>query len=112
MKIIRFVLILLTGMICSNIIICQETFPRNDVLDKRMEAYAFTNASIVIDHETTISDATLLIKEGKIQNTGQGIVIPDGYNIVDLKGKFIYPSFIDLHSNYGIPKPERRRGGG
>jgi len=112
MKTVRFVLILLTGIISSNMIVCQETFPRNDVLDERLEAYAFTNATIVVDHKTTIEEATLLIKEGKVQNAGQGIAIPKGYHVVDLKGKFIYPSFIDLHSNYGIPKPERRRGGG
>lgn len=39
----------------------QETFPRNDVKDLRPGQYAFTNATIVIDHQTTIEKATLLI---------------------------------------------------
>ncbi|MBT8220465.1 MAG: amidohydrolase family protein, partial [Bacteroidia bacterium] len=90
----------------------QETFPRNDVLDERTHAYAFTNATIVVDHSTTLENATLLIKEGVIEQVGANITIPKGYSTVDLHGKFIYPSFVELHSNYGLPKPERRRGGG
>ena len=34
--------------------------------------------------------------------------------MIDLKGKSIYPSFIDLYSNYGLPEakpPQRGRGG-
>ena len=44
----------------------QVTFPRNDVLDERAGAYAFTNATIMVDYQTKIDNATLLIKDGKI----------------------------------------------
>ena len=90
----------------------QETFPRNDVLDERSEAYAFTNATIVADHTTKIENGTLLIKDGLIVDLGADLSVPDGFTIVDLEGKYIYPSLIDLHTNYGIPKPERGPGGG
>ena len=43
----------------------QETFPRNDVLDERTGAYAFTHATIVTEAGTSLEDATLLIREGK-----------------------------------------------
>lgn len=88
----------------------QETFPRNDVKDNRSEAFAFTNATIVVDPSTTIENASLLIKNGKIENVGTGFSIPTGYTTIDLSGKYIYPSFIELHSNMGMPKQERTRG--
>jgi len=90
----------------------QETFPRNDVQDKRSRAYAFTNATIYSRYDTRLEDATLLIRDGVVEAVGQNIDIPDGYLTVDLEGKFIYPSFIDMYTTYGIDKPKSKPGGG
>ena len=49
----------------------------------------------------------MIIKDGRVQTIGQKIPIPAGAVVVDLKGKFIYPSFIDLYSSYGIPEAEK-----
>jgi imidazolonepropionase-like amidohydrolase len=92
--------------------LAQETFPRNDVKDERSGAFAFTNATIFINSSTKIEGATLLIRDGKIEKSGKGLAAPAGYTIIDLKGKFIYPSFIDLHTSYGLPKVEMPQGGG
>ena len=92
--------------------IAQETFPRNDVQDTRMGTYAFTNATIVVDENTSIQNGTLLIKEGKIESVGANVSIPSGYTTIDLTDKFIYPSLIDLQTHYGMPEVEntpRRR---
>ncbi|MCB0491647.1 MAG: amidohydrolase family protein [Cyclobacteriaceae bacterium] len=88
----------------------QETFPRNDVKDNRAGQYAFTNATIVVDPQTTLQNATLLIKGGKIEQVGANLSVPKGYSTIDLKGKFIYPSLIDMFTNYGLPDVERQRG--
>lgn len=37
--------------------------------------------------------------------------MPAGYQEIDLTGKTIYPSFIDLHTSYGLPKVEQTRSG-
>lgn len=106
---------LITGLLCLLSILslrAQETFPRNDVKDDRAKAFAFTNATIIIDDKQKIDKGTLLIEKGKIVGVGSTVRIPKGYTVIDLAGKFIYPSFIDLHSQYGLPKPERSRGGG
>lgn len=89
----------------------QETFPRNDVKDIRASAFAFTNATIVADHQTTLQNATLVIKSGKIEQVGTNVPVPAGYTTVDLKGKYIYPSLIDMYTSYGLPEIERPRGG-
>ncbi len=85
----------------------QETFNVNGVADDRTHAYAFTNATIVKDAQTTLTDATLLIKDGKIVAAGKGLSIPAGTVTINCKGKFIYPSFIDAYADYGIPTPQR-----
>ena len=90
----------------------QETFPRNDVKDIRGGAYAFTNATVYTNSSTKIENAVLLIRYGKIEKVGAGLAVPAGYTEVNLKGKFVYPSFIDLHTNYGLPKLEAAAGGG
>ncbi len=91
--------------------VAQETFPRNDVRDERDKAYAFTNGTVVVDYQTTISNATLLIKKGKVVQVGTGVTIPKGYIIIDLKGNYVYPSIIDPYTNYGLPTEKQKRGG-
>lgn len=110
MKKLTFLLFFLTGI--TGLLQAQETFPVNDVQDVRSKAYAFTNATIFTASDTKMEGATLLIRDGKITAVGKDLTIPDGYSTVDLDGKFIYPSFIDTYTNYGMPEVERSRGGG
>jgi imidazolonepropionase-like amidohydrolase len=84
----------------------QQTFPVNGTHDEREGNYAFTHATIAVDYKTFLSDATLLIHDGKIVAVGNAVSVPVGVTVIDCKGKFIYPSFIDLFSNYGIAKTE------
>ncbi len=93
-------------------LLAQETFPRNDVQDKRSRAYAFTNATLYSSYDTRLEGATLLIRDGKVEAVGREVDVPDGYLTVDLEGKFIYPSFIDMYTTYGIDKPKSQSGGG
>ena len=82
----------------------QETFPFNGVRPKDVTSVAFIHAAIVVDPTTTLSDATLVIEKGIIIAAGKDVVIPDNAVVYDMQGKFIYPSFIDVYSNYGMPK--------
>lgn len=88
----------------------QDNFPVNDVKDSRTNAYAFTNATIHVDHQTILKNATLLISEGTIQQVGVGVSAPKGYTTIDATGKHLYPSFIEMYSDYGIPKPVKSAG--
>jgi imidazolonepropionase-like amidohydrolase len=81
----------------------QTGFPVNGVADPRTGTYAFTNATIVKDPQTTVQNASLVIRDGKIIAVGAGITVPKDAIVVDCKGKFIYPSFIDIYSDYGTP---------
>jgi imidazolonepropionase-like amidohydrolase len=80
----------------------QPTFPVNGVGDERETTYAFKNATIVKNAQQQISNATMLVRDGKIIAIGTSVTIPADAVVVDCSGKFIYPSFIDIYSDYGI----------
>ncbi len=80
----------------------QVTFPINDVANPRTGYYAFVHAVIVKDAKTTLQNATLLIKKGRIEAIGTAIAIPKEAVVIECKGKFIYPSFVDAFSDYGM----------
>ncbi|WP_199119145.1 amidohydrolase family protein [Pedobacter sp. ASV28] len=85
----------------------QQTFPVNGSFDVRSGQYALTNATIVVNASQTISNGTLLIKNQLIQAIGAGTAIPKGYVVIDLKGKYIYPSLVDAFTSYGLPEAQR-----
>jgi imidazolonepropionase-like amidohydrolase len=91
--------------------LAQTTFPVNGVADPKNGAYAFTNATIVKDAQTTLTNATLVIRDGKIVAVGANLAVPKDAVVVDCNGKFIYPSFIDAYADYGIAAPTRQLGG-
>ena len=81
----------------------QTTLPVNGVADPRENTFAFTNATIVKDAQTTLTNATMTIKNGKIVAIGTNVTVPKEAVTIDCKGKYIYPSFVDIFSDYGIP---------
>lgn len=101
-------ILLLAGWISS---LCatnaQVTFPVNGPADPRHTTFAFINARIQVDYKTSVDSATLIIKDGIIMDVGKEVPIPADADITDLKGRTIYPSFIDIHSDYGMPEVKR-----
>jgi imidazolonepropionase-like amidohydrolase len=85
----------------------QDYFPINGVKDKRAETYAFTNATLHTDYKTTIEKATLVISDGKVVAAGASAAIPKDAVTIDVNGAHIYPSFIDLYSDYGLPEVKK-----
>ena len=99
-------------VISASFLFAQDTYPVNGSFDIRSGTYAFTNANIVVNANQTINNGTLLIKGQTIQSVGTGTTIPKGYVVIDLKGKYIYPSLVDAFSTYGIPEVARQQGVG
>jgi len=87
----------------------QKTYPVNGVQDEREGIYAFINAHIIADYLHEIENGILLIKKGIIEAVGENIKIPKGALVIDLQGKYIYPSFIDIYTDYGLAKPKKEK---
>ncbi|HTM97972.1 MAG TPA: amidohydrolase family protein [Pedobacter sp.] len=101
------ILLALALVFSTAFLFAQQTYPVNGSYDIRPGMYAFTNANIVVNANQTISNGVLLIKDKTIQSVGTGTSIPKGYQVIDLKGKYIYPSLIDAFTSYGITEATR-----
>lgn len=108
MKRIFLWLTLLSTSVATN---AQESFPINGVRDVRLGLYAFTNATIVQNSTSKIEKGTLLIKQGKIIAVGATVAVPAEAVVVDCNGKYIYPSFVDPFTEYGVGGAKRTAGG-
>lgn len=103
----KYLLLMLMLFCATAIVRAQATYPVNGVADNREGYYAFTNATLYTDYQTKIEGATLIIRNGKVEAAGKGLAVPKGATEVDLKGKYVYPSMIDLYSGYAMPKPKQ-----
>ena len=100
-------LLLLFFFLSLNISYAQDYFPTDaGVKTTDNTSVAFTNATIYVTPEKVLKNATLLIENGKVTNVGSAVKIPKGAKVVNLSGKTIYASFIDLYSDFGIKKPK------
>jgi len=100
-----FIILILFSVLSVN---AQEYFPVNtSVKTSKNTMVAFKNATIYVNSKNVIKKGTLLIKDGKVISVGKSVRIPEGTNSIDLNGKTIYPSFIDIYSDFGIKKPKR-----
>lgn len=90
----------------------QEYYPKNDgVKTKNTSTTVFKNAKIHVNPGKIIENGMFSVKEGKISEIGKSVSIPGNSQIIDLKGKEVYPSFIDLYSEFGIEKPKAEENG-
>ncbi|NQY29262.1 MAG: amidohydrolase family protein [Flavobacteriaceae bacterium] len=90
-----------------NLTFSQEYHPKtNGVKTPKHTTVAFINATIHINPSQVLEGATLLIKNNKIVSVGIDLKVPNNTQTIDLSGKSIYPSFIDLYSNFGLDKPK------
>ena len=105
MKKTLFTCLLLISVATS---IAQDYFPTNSGLKQENNNYtAFTNATLYISPNKVIKKGTLLIQNGKVVESGKSVVIPENTIVIDLNGNYIYPSFIDPYSSFGIPKTKK-----
>ncbi len=86
----------------------QEYFPDNEGVKQKTDIpYVFTNATIVDGYDNVINSGQLMIKADKIIAVGKSINIPKDAVVIDLEGKYIYPSFVELFSDFGIKEFKR-----
>jgi imidazolonepropionase-like amidohydrolase len=85
----------------------QDYFPVNESVHNKSKNYTvFTNATIYVTPTQKIEKGTLLIQDGKVVAVGSAVSIPKNSTTIDLAGKTIYPSFIDIYTSFGIEKPK------
>ncbi|PCJ81669.1 MAG: amidohydrolase [Bacteroidetes bacterium] len=80
-----------------------STFPVNGTIDKHIVKTVLEHATIHVDANTVLEDATLVLFRGQIEAINPLSISGPAVRL-DLSGYHLYPSFVDLHSSYGLPK--------
>ena len=87
----------------------QETFPVNGVVNKQLVRTALEHATVHVSSTEVIEDATVVFYQGRIEAVGLSSVIQVNGPVIrhDLNGLHVYPSFVDIHSDYAMPEAQR-----
>ncbi len=80
----------------------QYRLPQAKLSDEKSHTFLLYNATIIPAPGQKLEAASLYVKDGKIAAIGKDISVPAGTYRRDAKGAWVYPSFIDLFSSYGI----------
>lgn len=100
-------LLISLGLVFSGIIFAQVGYWQNDTTTKDQSLYVIKNITLYQDYKTVITDAVLVIQNGKILESGK-VTIPKNAVVIDGKGAYVYPSFIDSYANIGVEKSETK----
>ena len=87
----------------------QEYFPKNDGVKSRYDAHTLYQNAVIHNPNEKPFKGDLLVFKGKIVKIAKQIAVEDNYISINLDGKHLYPSFIDLTSEFGIKKPTKEQ---
>ncbi len=62
---------------------------------------AIVGATVLTGTGEELADATLLLRDGRIEAVKAGLAAPAGYTVIDGRGKWVTPGIIDAHSHLG-----------
>ena len=79
-----------------------RTQPVEGMRDNGTGYHALTNARVVTAPGQVLDDATIVIRDGVIQDVSRGGDPPAGARVWDLSGHTVYPGFIDAHADLGM----------
>ena len=63
---------------------------------------AIVGATVLTAERPPLENATLIFRDGKISDVGQGLTLPPDVQVIDGTGKWITPGIIDIHSHLGV----------
>ena len=63
-------------------------------------------AHIEVGDGTVIANGSIVIHDGKITAVGTDVVAPSGADVIDGKGFYVFPGFIDAYSTRGLKLPD------
>ncbi len=63
---------------------------------------AITGGKVLTVTNGTLENATVLIENGKITAVGTDVAVPSGAEVIDAKGMWVTPGFIDAHTHMSL----------
>jgi imidazolonepropionase-like amidohydrolase len=83
------------------VLFCSTVSAQIPAPDQR-EPIAISGATIYTVSGDVIENGILIFEEGKITALGRDIKIPEGAEVYDASGKYVYPAFIHAYTNMGL----------
>ena len=90
------------SFLLATVTFAQSTFPNNGPADPRPNNVMLRRATVVVAPGNVQTGTDILVEKGRIKAVGKNIALPQGCQEIDCSDKWIYSSFIDLYSNYGV----------
>lgn len=82
-------------------LICHATLSYGQSVENKTNGLTVLVAKALVDVQNgkTIMNPVVYILEGKIEQIGSSLKIPDSAKLIDLSGKYILPGLIDAHTH-------------
>jgi len=106
----KSILLFLLFCSCKALVLAQQPYFLNGLSDDRPSFIAFTHCKVSAEPGKWIENATLVIEKGKIVSVIKDGSVPTGAREIDLSGKWVYASFLDLYSTIGISEDKSQQG--
>ncbi|MEO6130527.1 MAG: amidohydrolase family protein [Saprospiraceae bacterium] len=68
--------------------------------------FALTNATVETVTKGKLENATVIIRNGKIDAVGPNVPVPAGAQVIDCKGLTVYPGMVDSGTRLGLQEVE------
>ena len=107
MKLLTITMLVLLGNLLLTTGAQSQIHRKPGLRDNTPQVHAFNHARIVVSPNRVLEQATLIIRDGFIEAVGEGIPIPPDAWVIDLKGKTIYPGFLEMYTHSGLPTPKQ-----
>jgi len=88
-----------------NILVFAQNQPSNGVAKSKVSSYFLQHVNLFVAPTELLENVSVLIENGKIKDFGKLLLPSSDAVVIDLTGKMMVPSFIELYSNLGLPVP-------
>jgi hypothetical protein len=99
----RFPITLLPCLAFATLLHAQSGPPDGHIHEVAPSLIVFTNVTLHLDARTTMTDATLVVKDGRVLAAGAKVRIPEGAVVRDLNDLHVWPALIEPYSDLGLP---------
>jgi imidazolonepropionase-like amidohydrolase len=72
------------------------------IMVQRAGSVAITGGYVVPVHGDPLDNGTVLVVDGTIAAVGADVDVPDGVPVIDAKGQWVLPGFLDPHAHVGV----------
>ena len=85
--------------------VADQTLPVEGLRENAPGLHALTDVQVVVAPGNVLESATVVIRDGIIEQVGTDVSIPTGARVWDMEGHTVYAGFIDPHSDLGMGDP-------